>query len=166
MHKVLQTPRLVIRPIDLGDASFLKNIANSEGWIQYIGDRKIYTDNDAQIYIQKILDKHSFFYNVIELKESKYSIGLVTFLKREYLENWDFGFALLPEFEKQGYAYEASSRYLEELKKDGCHGQVLAITLPENKKSIRLLEKLGFKYALELDREGERLSKFELFFST
>jgi RimJ/RimL family protein N-acetyltransferase len=67
-------------------------------------------------------------------------------VKRDFLADVDIGFALLPGFWGQGYAYEAASAVMEHAK--GALGlkRLVAITNPDNQSSIRLLEKLGFQF--------------------
>jgi [ribosomal protein S5]-alanine N-acetyltransferase len=81
----------------------------------------------------------------------------VTFIKREYLEFPDLGFAFLPEFGKNGYAFEAASCIIEKLKSKGVHQHILATTFPENSKSIALLKKLGYHYKEEILQDNETL---------
>ncbi len=144
------------------DAEFIIELVNSEGWLKFIGNRNISDIIDAKKYIQKILDDTKIFYNVFELKESQKAIGIVTFLEREDERFPDIGFALLPEFEKKGYTIEASKAYLKEIDTSNEYENIIAITLPDNQKSIRLLRKLGLKYQGEYKKRGETLSYHSL----
>ena len=162
MYKTLQTARLQIRPIRPADAGFILEILNSEGWLQYIGDRNIYTSEQAAAYIEKILDDPKRFYSIIEVKPSRDAIGIVSFLFRAEYACPDLGFALLPRFEKKGYAEEASRRYLEELFHEGLHPKIIAIAKPENQKSVRLLERLGFSYETTETSENAPLVIYSL----
>jgi [ribosomal protein S5]-alanine N-acetyltransferase len=162
MYKRLETERLIIRPIAITDTSFIINLVNSEGWLKYIGDRNIKNTLDAEQYIQKILDNDRYFYSVIELKATVQPIGLVTFLHRDDMEFPDIGFALLPEFEEQGYSFEASRTYLDEIIREKKVSTVVAITIPDNKKSIKLLEKLGLRFEKNIIKEDETLALYSL----
>jgi RimJ/RimL family protein N-acetyltransferase len=143
MYNQIETERLTIRPIQLGDKSFILDLLNTKGWLQFIGDRKIRDEKDAENYIQKII---KFFYSVFEIKETAQPIGIITLLYRDNYKYPDIGFAMLPKFEKRGFAFEASKEYLNTIKSEITGKKIIAITLPENKKSIRLIEKLGLKY--------------------
>ena len=98
---------------------------------------------------------------VFKLKETQKSLGLVTLIKRDYLEDYDIGFAILPEFEKKGYAYEASQKFMEIIKTNKICNKVLAITLPENISSILLIEKLGLEYINEITEKNETLAVYQ-----
>lgn len=156
----METNRLILKLITIEDYSFIKTLVNTDGWIQFIGDRQIHTDEDAKNYIQKIINIQNFKYWVVTLKENNTSIGIITFIKRDYLEFYDLGFAFLAEFGKKGYAYEASNIVLEALKFDNSIQNILATTIPENSKSILLLEKLGFNFRNKIDINNQMLSVY------
>lgn len=160
MYTNLETRRLSIRPITLNDADFILRLVNSEGWLKFIGDRKVFDRKDAEQYIQNILDDDQSFYNVFETRDSNRAIGILTLLKRQDERFPDIGFAILSEHEKKGYSYEAASAYLDELQQSGKYQSLIAFTLPTNKNSIRLLKKLGMKYAGDKIREDESLCYF------
>jgi len=162
MYRQIETERLIIRPIKKTDSSFIINLLNSKGWLQFIGDRKVKNILDAERYIQNILDNEKFYYSIFELKETKKSVGIVTFLYRDNQQFPDIGFAMLPEFDKKGYALEATKKYLEEISNEKQINKVIAITLPDNSKSIRLIERLGFKYEDIFQDKSEVLHLYSL----
>ncbi len=160
MYSFIETNRLVLKSLNLDDYIFIKNLVNTEGWIKFIGDRNIKTDDDAKNYIKKIQDNNAVKYWIVNLKDNNIAIGIITFIKREYLEFHDLGFAFLPDFQKNGYAFEASTRVIQELKSNQSNSEILATTIPENKKSIELLEKLGFEFKESINNNDEILSVY------
>ena len=138
------------------------NLVNSKGWLKFIGDRKVSDKRDAENYIQRILDTKNFYYNIFELKKNGKAIGIITFLKRDEEKYPDFGFALLPEFENKGYAFEASTSYLKQLEKLNGYQNIIGITLPNNQRSIKLLQKLGFQFSGNYEKGKELLSYYQL----
>jgi ribosomal-protein-alanine N-acetyltransferase len=155
--KRISTPRLGIRPIEQLDADFMLRLVNTDGWLQFIGDRNVHSQADAEGYIEKILDIPNFYYNVVELNDSRMPIGVVSFIYREGYDFPDLGFALLPECCGQGYAEEAARGYLEYLIQNERLTKILGIVNSDNIRSICLLEKLGF--ALESERkQDERIT--------
>jgi len=162
MHIQIETDRLLIRPIKIADKSFILDLLNTKGWLQFIGDRKVKDEIDAEKYIQTIIENKNFFYNVFELRELKMPIGIITFLHRDNQQFPDIGFAMLPDFYNKGYAFEAANKYLEEIANEKKVNKIIAITLPENNKSIRLIEKLGLKYEYNYLDKTEMLNLYSL----
>ena len=157
MYRLIETERLLIRPINLSDKRFILDLLNTQGWLQFIGDRKVRDEIDAEKYIQNILDNRKFFYSVFERMDDKQPVGIITFLYRDNQQFPDIGFAMLPKFDKNGYAFEATKKYLEEIVNDKKVNKVIAITLPDNSKSKRLLERLGLKYENEIQDNSQIL---------
>ncbi len=156
----IETERLLLRPIRLKDANFILDLVNTESWLKFIGNRNVSNINEAEDYIQKILHTPNYYYQVFELKTTQKAIGIVTFLKRDDEDFPDIGFALLPQYEKNGYAFEASKSYLGAIDKSNQYETIIAITMPENKKSIHLLRKLGLEYQYDRNKGKEVLSYY------
>jgi hypothetical protein len=97
---------------------------------------------------------------VVHLRETVTAIGIVTFIKRDYLEHFDIGFAFLPEHANNGYAYEAATAVLQDVMNDPYHKNILATTIKENKSSIKLLEKLGLSFEKEIQHGNDTLSVY------
>ncbi|MEO7488434.1 MAG: GNAT family N-acetyltransferase [Ferruginibacter sp.] len=148
-----KTERLFIEPLTLNDAGFIVELLNTEGWIKFIGDRHIQSNHDAITYIQKILENNDISYWKVKLKSNEVSIGIISFIKREYLAHHDIGFAFLPKFLNNGYAYEATKEVLNNLIRLYNPSQILATTVAENVSSIKLLNKLGLSFQKEMKIE-------------
>ncbi len=142
------TPRLRIRPLSTEDASFIHHLVNDPDWIRFIGDKQVRSLDDARAYIEngpmKMYREQGFGLKLVALKADEKAIGICGLLKRENLEFPDLGFALLPEFRRQGYASEAARAILQDARKRLKIQTILAITKPENKSSQVLLQALGF----------------------
>lgn len=154
------TIRLTLKKLSVADATFILELVNSAGWIEFIGDRHVHSVEDAVAYINKINNNKNIIYWTVQLKDSETSIGVITFIKREYLEHHDIGFAFLPQFSKNGYAYEAAKVVLDDMLNSPLHTEVLASTIPHNKNSISLLQKLGFVFKKEMETGNEKLLLF------
>jgi len=145
---IAETNRLIIKKFKKADASFFLELANSPNWIKYIGDRDLKTEKDAKKYLKngtiKSYDTFGFGFYKLELKtENNKPIGTCGLVKREELDDVDIGFAMLPEYEGMGFGYESSVEILKIAKQKYNLKRIAAITLPTNKSSIHLLEKLG-----------------------
>lgn len=119
---------------------------NTEGWLKFIGNRNVNTIDDANNYIEKITNLKNIIYWTAKRKSDNLNIGIITLIKRDNLEHFDFGFAFLPDFGKKGYAYEASKIILDRLMQEPQFKTMLAVSIPDNINSLKLLEKLNFIY--------------------
>lgn len=132
-------------------------LLNTEGWLKYIGDRQVRTIKDAEAYIQKITLNKNASYFVCVQKDNEIPVGAITFIKREYLESPDIGFAFLPAYAGKGYAYEAAKKVLDEMESAGT---IHAITMKTNDRSIKLIEKLGLQFDKEIKVNDEMLQLY------
>ena len=146
-----KTERLILNALCLTDTEFISELVNTQEWIKFIGDRNIRTKEDAKNYVQRIIDNPNINYWVVKLKNDNLSIGIITFIKRDYLEYHDIGFAFLPKYAKNGYAFEATKTVLNDAINKKNHRQILATTITENINSITLLKKLGLNFEKEIE---------------
>ncbi len=72
-------------------------------------------------------------------------IGICGLVKRDYLDDVDLGFGYLPEYQGQGYGYEAAKAVVDHATLSLGIGKLVAITTEQNIGSISLLSKLEFK---------------------
>jgi putative acetyltransferase len=147
MH-IAETDRLILRHVVPEDADFLCRLLNEPSWLQNIGDRGVRTPLAAEQYIQ---DKFTGSYESLgfgmylaELNSDHSPIGLCGLVQRGYLPGPDIGFATLPAFWGSGYAFEASAAIMRYSRSGLGLARLLAIVKPDNLRSARLLERLGF----------------------
>ncbi len=151
-----------------GDSQFILQLLNTEKWKQFVSDRGIDTLEKAeeflQVHIIPSYEKLGFGFYLIEKQDDGREIGICGLIHREGLDTVDLGFALLPEYEGQGFALEAADATLEWGFKTHHFKQILAITDPTNSRSISLLKKLGmtFKKYLYLPNDVKKLMLFSI----
>lgn len=162
-----QTERLILRPTNVDDAALFFELLNTPKWIRFIGDRNISDIQDAESYIQdKILPvfKQNGFGNYTVIRKSdEVKIGCCGLYDREGVEGIDIGFAFLPEYERQGFALESSSKIKDIAISVFGLSHISAITNPENLGSQKLLEKLGLKFLefITLPESDEKLMLYK-----
>ena len=160
MH-ALETERLLLRPLTTGDAPFILTLLNEPSFLQYIGDKKVRTLEDAREYLSNgpiaSYERNGFGLNLVELKDSHASIGMCGLLKREELPEPDIGFAFLPDFWSKGFAYEAAAAVMNDARERLKLRRILAIVNPDNYASIALLERLGMSFEQMLDQGKTKL---------
>ncbi|RKP44106.1 N-acetyltransferase [Cohnella endophytica] len=144
---VVETERLILRRQTTEDAAFILELMNDPSWIQNIGDRGLRTVEDASNYIVRVAlgsyERFGYGFYVAELKDGGVPIGICGLAKRDFLEDADIGYALLPAYWGKGYAYEAASAVMEYARSVLGLGRIVAFTSPGNEASAKLLTKLG-----------------------
>ena len=161
MQNSISTDRLFLNNLTIEDSEFIIELVNSKGWLEFIGDRNVHSNEEAVKYIRKILHSENIYYWVVRIKDGNIPAGIVTFIKRDWFENFDIGFAFLPAFTGQGYAYESSKEVLKMVSSNPEYHTVLATTKPENVQSIKLLKKLGLYFEKEIEVGEKKLHMFK-----
>ena len=167
---VLETERLLLRRFTVDDAEFILTLLNEPSFLRYIGDKQVRSLEDARQYILNgpvaSYERHGFGLCLVELKESHTPIGMCGLLKREELPHPDIGFAFLPAFWNQRFGLESATAVLNDARDRLGVERILAITSLDNEPSIKLLERLGFRFErilkLAPDREEVKLFSIRL----
>ena len=158
-YQSFETVRLLMKPTTTEDADLILAVLSSPKFLKFVGDRGVKTLADAEIYIeQKMipqLKRLGYSNNTIHRKEDGAKLGVCGLYDRKGLEGVDIGFALLPEYEGQGYAYESTNKLMTVAREDFGLSRIKGITIEENIASRRLLEKLGLKFIKKFRMEGD-----------
>lgn len=163
-----ETDRLILKPTDIEDAAFILELYNTPKWLENIGDRNVKSIEAAEEYIKAKmrpqLERLGFGNFTILRKEDGVRLGICGLYDREGMEGIDIGFALLPQYEGNGYAFE-SARRLKELAfgKFGLK-EIFAITTIANKASQDLLVRLRMQIlkTITIPNDPEELYLFYL----
>ena len=162
---ILETERLAVREFSTTDAEFILILLNTPTWLKFIGDKNVHSSEDAEHYLingpLKSYRENGFGLWLVLLKDSNISIGMCGLVKRDYLQDVDIGFALMPEYEGKGYGFEMASATLVHSRKNLLINSVVAITDANNSSSIKLLNKLGLHYEKQVESaEGDEVLLF------
>jgi len=156
----IKTPRLILRRATHDDAAFILKLLNQPDWIEYIGDRNIGDLAAAAVYINERLiaayNRDGFGLYPVDLQSSGETIGLCGLVKRQTLPDPDIGFAFLDNWQGQGFAREAARATLKHAHDDLGIDRVIGFTLPENNRSIRLLESIGMVFDRKVFVDDDR----------
>lgn len=164
----IKTKRLTLRQFTVSDAKFIMELVNEPSFIQNIGDRGVRTLSDAEKYLEtgpiSSYARTGFGLLAVILDDTDQSIGMCGLIKRPTLEDVDLGYAFLPKFWSQGYAFESAQAVMDHAKKVIGLKRVVAIVDPKNAGSIRLLEKLGMRFEkmVKLSEEDIELKLFAI----
>jgi RimJ/RimL family protein N-acetyltransferase len=164
--KVVDTERLTVRRLELGDAEFMLGLLNEPSCLRFMGDRGVRNLDDAAKYLREgplaSYEKFGFGLFLVLLKEQGVSIGICGLLKRESLPDVDVGFAFLPRYRSKGYALEAASAMMDYGRRILGLGRIVAVVSPDNAASIRVLEKLEMRFEsmVRLSDDGHDLKLY------
>ncbi len=167
IYNTFETERLLLKATSAEDAPFILQLLNTPKWIQNIGDRNVKTIVAAKAYIiekmQPQLERLGYSNYTVIRKSDSVKLGTCGLYDREGLEGIDIGFAFLPEYERQGYAHEASSKLMDFAIHEKEMPLIQGITLEENIASRKLLEKLGFvfKHKTRIPNDDEELMLYQ-----
>lgn len=145
----LKTNRLILRPIDLNDKlKIFEYRSDSEtnkyqGWIPK-------TIEEVETFIAKnpeqINEPETWFQFVIIEKETQEIVGDlgIHFIDSDNKQA-EVGCTLNKHFQNKGYATESLKRIIDYLFKDLNKHRIITSIDPDNKNSIRLVERIGFR---------------------
>lgn len=162
---VMQTERLNLRLLDVADAEFILDLLNQPSWLEFIGDRSVRNLDDARDYINNgplaMIKQHGMGLYLVETRSDGMRLGLCGLLRRDTLEDIDIGFALHPDACGKGFAKEAAQACIEYARTTLKLDRVVAIVMPINARSIKLLQSLGMQYEKDI-LFGERCERLQL----
>jgi [ribosomal protein S5]-alanine N-acetyltransferase len=151
----LETERLRLRELRPGDEQFLASLETKDAVMQYIHEGAISAkealqraESDVQLASYRV----RFGRCLIEIRDSHVPIGWIEVVKyhRQPIddslnEDLQLGYELHPEYWNLGYATEAARAIIEYAFEVRQLDRLVAYVRPQNHRSIRVLEKLGFR---------------------
>lgn len=161
MNKVLRTDRLILRPFTIDDIDAAYKMNLDEEVSRWTGDGGVVGKEEIRRRIQEDVlgdyAKYGYGRMAVVLKETEEFIGFCGLKYLEDYEEVDLGYRLMSQYWGRGYATEACQVCL-----DYGFGQlglykIIAMVLPQNKASIRVLDKLGFQFQRDIV-EGEDMA--------
>ena len=152
--QALRTDRLLLDELTLDDAGFIVELLNDESFLRFIGDKGVRTEEDARKYLLegpiKSYRDNGFGLLAVRRLDDGRPLGMCGLVRRDVLEYPDIGFAFLPDYRANGYAFEAAGAVLAHAWGELRMTRLLGICNPDNAASIRLLEKAGFTFERQL----------------
>lgn len=146
---VIETRRLGLSELDGGDASFILQLLNEDGFLETIGDKGVRSLDDARQYISEgpiaSYRKYGFGLYLVSLRPDGTPVGICGLVKRDILADVDVGFAMCTRYCFQGFATEAAAAVLEHARSALGFERVVAITAPSNRGSMAVLQKIGLQ---------------------
>ncbi|MFY4775594.1 GNAT family N-acetyltransferase [Metabacillus sp. RGM 3146] len=148
--KIIETDRLILRAIKERDSEALFEIWSHPEVIKFMNISAMETIEDARsmiLILEALTEKKAGFRWTIMLKDSSRIIGTCGFnYLDEYNKRTEIGYELAREQWGKGLMREALLWILQIITEEMGYNRIEAKVMPENKNSIRLLEKLGFYF--------------------
>jgi RimJ/RimL family protein N-acetyltransferase len=160
-----QTSRLVLRPLQAGDAEVLSRIYQSEGVLHYFPNPIPPPSESVQRFIrgqQAHWEKYGYGNWGILPEDQAEIIGWVGLQYLPELDETEVGFLLDRPFWGKGYATEAALASLHFGFENSKLDHIVALVHPENLASRRVIQKCGMIYVNTLALWGIELMRHRI----
>lgn len=161
---MFQTERLILRNFTLEDVEPSYQMNLDPRVSEFTGDGGVQSREVIHDRIEKNVlgdyEKHGFGRLAVCLKLTGEFIGFAGLKYLEDMKEVDLGYRLAFDHWGKGLATEACQPILEYGFKELNLKKIIALVLPENKASIRVLEKLGFVFEKFIITEGEEAAYY------
>ena len=150
----IETERLIIRPFKMADIapSYVMNLDTEVS--RYTGDGGVVSKKEMERRIVEDVfgdyEKHGFGRLAVELKSENQFIGFTGLKYLEDMDEVDLGYRFMKAYWGKGIATESAKACLDLGFKTLGLDRIIAMVLPENLGSIRVLEKLNFEYEKDI----------------
>jgi len=146
---ICRSQRLVLRKFVDSDAPFILELLNDPDFIRHVQDRNIRTLDDARAYLRlgpyASFEQYGHGLNCVVDKVSGESMGMCGMLKRPTMDFPDIGYSFLPSYRGKGFAREAAIATIKHAHENLNMNVMTAVVNKENRRSIHLLESIGFR---------------------
>lgn len=151
MKTIIEGKRLTITQMDLSMVNDVWQNSLDEDNRRFVPDEVFETIEDATDVVNFIISRYEsedgpFIYALIR-NDDHANIGYVQLVNIG--EGYEIGYHIAKKYTNNGYATEAVKLFLEYLKNNVDIKELYGIALADNKASVRVLEKCGFKKFFE-----------------
>ena len=143
---LLETSRLIIENFNNSDVPDWAKIENDVD-VRHFVDGNVLSFEEASEYVESNIRQyqtHGYGRYAIRLKENRTLIGMCGFLNEPY--GIDFGYRYSKISWGKGLGFEAAKKVLNYGFSELGLEKVVGLTAEQNYGSVRILEKLGFKF--------------------
>jgi RimJ/RimL family protein N-acetyltransferase len=165
MNTIIETSRLLLRTFTLEDSPLLYNLHLDPEVIRYTGDPLRDIDHAKEVLEQVILPQYALYNHgrwAVQVKPALEFIGWCGLKARPERNEIDLGFRFHQNTWGKGYATEAAYACIkygfEKLNLE----RIVGHAMPENKGSIKVLEKCGMIYIGEGIVDGHPAKTYEI----
>lgn len=145
---MLQTKRTILRRFRLSDLNNMIRLESDPEVMKFTPSRIPQTVERTQARLKSLLEQEPTYAPLgvwaVELKDTAEFVGWFMLTKTEF-EVPELGFMIVKDKWGKGYATEVARALIDFAMKNLNYSGVAAVTDSDNKKSIHILEKLGFR---------------------
>lgn len=154
---MIETERLFFRKLTSEDLPWLIDMRSPEPVNRYLGGTKMQNPEALAARLEFYIechDKFGFGNCAMGLKSTGELIGTSGLQPLEDTGEIEVGYNMSERFWRQGYGYECAAGWLKYgFEKCGLE-RIVAVAIPENKGSIRIMEKCGMTFEKAEDHYG------------
>jgi len=165
-NEIIETERLILRPFNMKDVQATFEMEQNTQINKYTNDGGVKTYEQVEELIKTIINvdykENGFGRFALELKETSEFIGFCGLKLLKESNEVDLGYRIKMEYWGQGLSTEASNVSLDYGFNRLDLEEIVAFVIPENVKSVRVLEKFDFQLAGTFIEDGELVNKFRL----
>ncbi len=163
---IIETERLLIRPFTMEDIkpSYAMNLDAEVS--KYTGDGGVVSKKEIERRIVENVfgdyTKHGFGRLAVELKGENKFIGFTGLKYLEDMDEVDLGYRFMKEYWGRGIATESGKACVNFGFNELGLKRIIAMVLPENTGSIRVLNKLKFEFEKEIIEDNQLAKVYAL----
>lgn len=167
VNTIIETQRLIIRPFEMTDVEASHEMNLDPDVSRYTGDGGVVSIEEIRKRIKENVlgdyKKYGYGRMAVELKEERKFIGFTGLKYLADMNETDLGYRFMKKYWGMGIATESGKACIEY--GFGTLGlkRIIAMVLPKNPGSIKVLEKLGFNYEKEVIEDGLIAKLYVLF---
>ncbi len=157
MRVILETPRLLLRELNLGDLDFVAELLAHPEVMHFWP--KTYTRDEAEVWIRRQAERYArdgYGYWLALDKASGQPIGQAGLLAQEVdvVPETGIGYIIHRPFWRQGYATEAAAHCRDYAFGTLGKERIVVLVRPENVVSVKVANKIGFIRERETNYAG------------
>lgn len=149
----IETPNLRLRHFTLNDTANYHNILNNPHVSKWLGRENGFTLAEAELWIKGMgfwKKKHGYAPWAVILKSNNQLIGHCGLKFAETFHETELMYAIHPNYSSKGYITEASNHAINYGFNTLQLNKIISFTLPNNKASRRVMEKIGMVFMKEV----------------
>lgn len=153
MKPILETPRLLLRELQTGDAEKFYQLNLNPNVIRYTGNAAFKDTEEAFLFLENYLDYKQNGYGrwaVIEKSNDEF-LGWCGLKYDKVLDETDIGFRFFEAHWNKGYATESAKACIAYGFQELHLQTIIGRAMTENVASIKVLEKIGLTFDKEFD---------------